>query len=102
MPFSKSFPKTVDKSPYPRWEEIYLSDEEEKETEKRCRHENIALMKECIEDAKKIFSEKKLKDFQSDVINAAIALFEKRASHSVYWKENKAKEKFDKLFREKD
>jgi len=23
-------------------------------------------------------------------------LFEKRASHEVYWKENKAKEKFDK------
>ena len=28
--------------------------------------------------------------------NLAIALFEKRASHQVFWKESKAKEKFDK------
>ncbi|NQU97870.1 hypothetical protein HQ533_00220 [Candidatus Woesearchaeota archaeon] len=101
MAFSKSFPRTIDKSTYPVWEEIYLSDEEEKAVEKQCKEENIVLMKECIDDAKKIFSEKNLKDFQSDVIKAAIALFEKRASHSVYWKENKAKEKFDKLFGEK-
>ena len=25
----------------------------------------------------------------------AIALFDKRASHQVFWKENRAKEKFD-------
>jgi len=30
------------------------------------------------------------------VINTAIALFDKIASHSVYHKEAKAKEKFDK------
>jgi len=102
MAFSKSFPRTIDKSTYPVWEEIYLSDEEEKAVEKECKEENITLMKECIDDAQKIFSEKNLKNFQSDVIKVAIALFEKRASHSVYWKENKAKEKFDKLFREKD
>ena len=28
----------------------------------------------------------------------AISLFEKRASHVVYWKESKAKEKFDEMF----
>lgn len=101
MLFSKSFPRTTSNSAYPTWEEIYLSLEEEKDQEQSCRDENISLMKECVEDAKKIFSEKNLKDFQSDVISIAISLFEKRASHSVYWKENKAKEKFDKLFADK-
>jgi hypothetical protein len=39
-----------------------------------------------------------LKDFQSDMVSIASALFEKRASHSVYWKESRAKEKFDDKF----
>ncbi|MBU0471084.1 MAG: hypothetical protein KKF65_00540 [Nanoarchaeota archaeon] len=98
MVFSKSFPRTIDKSTYPIWEEIYLSDDEEQKTQVECRKKNISLMKECVDDAKKIFVEKNLKDFQSDVINIAIVLFEKRASHEVFWKESKAKEKFDKLF----
>ena len=96
MPFSKTFPKTTDKSVYPKWIEVFLSEAEEKEQEDLCRKENIILMKECIDDAKKIFEEKKLKDYQTDIIRLAVALFEKRASHSVYWKESKAKEKFDK------
>jgi hypothetical protein len=95
MAFSKSFAKTTEKSVYPKWVEVYLTEEEEREEEQKCRHENIRLMKECLEDAKKIFSESKLKDYQTNVISIAVALFEKRASHSVYWKENKAKEKFD-------
>ena len=61
MPFSKTFPKTTDKSVYPRWIEVFLSEAEEKEQEDLCRKENMILMKECIDDAKKIFSEKKLK-----------------------------------------
>ena len=101
MTFSKSFPRTTEKSAYPRWEEIYLSKEEEKLIDKECKSENLKLMKECIDDAKSIFKDKNLKDFQSDIINMAISLFEKRASHSVYWKENKAKEKFDELYLEK-
>jgi len=95
MAFSKSFPKTVPGSSYPQWEEVFLTEEEEKEEEKKCREENIILMKECIDDAKKIILEKSMKDYQTDIINIAISLFEKRASHSVYWKESKAKEKFD-------
>ncbi|KYK25202.1 hypothetical protein AYK26_06305 [Euryarchaeota archaeon SM23-78] len=96
MAFSKSFPKTTDKSVYPKWIEVFLTDEEEQEQEEVSRKENIKLMKECVDDAKKIFQEKKLKDYQTDVIRLAVALFEKRASHSVFWKESKAKEKFDK------
>jgi hypothetical protein len=95
MAFSKSFAKTTDKSVYPKWVETFLTEKEELEEEKKCREKNILLMKECLEDAKKIFADSKLKDYQTNVISIAIALFEKRASHVIYWKESKAKEKFD-------
>jgi len=98
MGFSKSFPRTLKGSTYPSWEEIKLTDKEEKEEETKCRKENISLMKECMEDAKGIMKDKNLKDFQSDLIKVAISFFEKRASHVVYWKESKAKEKFDEIF----
>ena len=98
MVFSKSFPKQSKTSTYPQWEEITLTNEEEKAEEQKAKEENIKLMKECIEDAKALMQEKSLKDYQTDLIHVAIALFEKRSSHSVYWKENKAKEKFDEMF----
>jgi len=98
MAFSKSFPKKSKTSTYPEWEEVTLTDNEEKEQEQNSKSENIKLMKECIDDAKKIITEKNLKDYQTDIVNIAISLFEKRASHTVYWKENKAKEKFDEMF----
>ncbi len=98
MVFSKSFPKTTDKSTYPVWEEITLSDVEEEEQEVLARKENIELMKECINDSKSIMKDKNLKPYQTDMINIAVALFEKRASHLVYHKERKAKEKFDEKF----
>jgi hypothetical protein len=95
MVYSARFPKTTDKSAYPKWIDIRLSKQEEDEIENNCKKENIVLMKECIGDAKKLFADEKLKDFQTDIIRLSIALFEKRASHSVYWKERSAKEKFD-------
>lgn len=98
MAFSKKFPREVDGSNYPKWEEIFLTEEEEKEQEHRCRQENLKLMKECMDDAKLIMEDKGMKEYQSDLISLAISLFEKRVSHSVYWKENKCKEKFDALF----
>jgi len=97
MVFSKSFPKTTDKSAYPKWVEIVLSEQEEKEIEELAHKENISLMKSCLDDAKKIIAEKNLKPYQTDLVRIAIALFEKQASHSIYWKENKAKEKFDAI-----
>jgi hypothetical protein len=96
--FSKSFPRTTDKSVYPIWEEISLTDEEEKEQESLARKENVSTMRECITDAKSIIEEEGLKPFQTDMINIARSLFEKRASHEIYYKENKAKEKFDEKF----
>jgi len=99
MAFSRRFPRDVKGSPYPVWEEVYLSTEEERKLEQEAREENLKLLRDCIEDAKKVFFEEELKNFQSDVVNTAIALFEKRSSHSVYWKEEAVKEKFDKAYR---
>jgi len=96
MGFSKSFPKTVEGVNYPKWVEVFLDSNEEDLAESNARTENISLMKECIKDAKDIVSSENLKDYQTDVINLAIALFEKRASHVVFHKETMAKEKFDK------
>ena len=99
MGFQKAFPKRTDKSVYPKWEEVELSDKEELKVEEEARHHNIELMKECIADAKKIFLDKELKDYQTDIIHVALALFDKRASHHVWWKEKSAKEKFDEMFK---
>ncbi|RME55381.1 hypothetical protein D6777_00755 [Candidatus Woesearchaeota archaeon] len=88
MAFSKSFPKTKDK--YPVWIEVSLTDEEEKEVEEAARKHNLKLMQQCLEDAKTISN-------GLNTSSIAIALFEKLASHSVYWKERKLKEKFDQL-----
>ncbi len=96
MTFSKTFPKSSDKSVYPKWIEVFLTAAEEKEQEALARSENIKIMKECIEDAKDIMKEKDLKKFQTNMVDIARSLFEKRASHEVFWKESKAKEKFDK------
>lgn len=98
MGFSKSFPRTTDKSVYPIWEEISLSKEEETEQESIARRENIEKIHQCIKDAKTIIESEGLKPFQTDMVSMAIALFEKRGSHEIYYKENKAKEKFDKKF----
>ena len=98
MPFSKSFPKQSKTSAYPQWEEVTLTAEEEKEVEQKSKDENVKLFRKCIDDAKSILIEKGINESNSDIVNAAVALFEKRASHEIYWKENKAKEKFNEMF----
>lgn len=100
MAFSKSFPRTTEKSSYPIWEEVTLDEAEEHEQETLARKENIIKMRECIEDAKNIIESNNLKQYQTDMISVAIALFEKRGSHEIYYKENKAKEKFDRMFKQ--
>jgi hypothetical protein len=90
MVFSKSFPRTVKGSSYPIWEEISLTNEEEKQIEERARSENIEIMKRCIGDAKEINEKNKVK--------LAKTLFTKLASHVAYFKEEKCKEKFDRKF----
>ena len=95
MSFQRRFPKDKPGSPYPAWEEVILTKEEETIIEQEQRTYNKELMKECLNDAKTIVKELSLKDFQTDITSIAIALFEKRASHLVYWKEESAKKKID-------
>ena len=95
MGFSKNFPRKSDKSAYPNWIEVSLTAEEEREAEDECRAENNRIMRECIDDARSIVQEKRLLESQGVLSRIAVALFEKRASHEVFHKENKAKEKFD-------
>jgi len=97
MAFSKTFPKSTDKSVYPKWEEVYLTEEEEKKAEIECREKNILVMRECIDDARAIVQEKRLLENQTVLSNIASNLFEKRASHEVFHKERLAKQKFDKM-----
>lgn len=94
MAFSKTFPRQQPGSNYPLWEEIYLTDEEERHIEEDCRQENFQILNDCLHDAK-VLAIKHSINTDENVAQLAIALFEKRASHAVYWKENLAKDKFD-------
>ena len=95
MVFSKTFPKTIPGTNYPIWEEVYLTEEEEREVEEQCKRENFLLMDESLSEAKSLAIKKGINEDEI-TSNIAIALFEKKASHVVFMKENKAKEKFDK------
>jgi hypothetical protein len=94
MTFSKKFPRDVQGSNYPVWEEIKLTPEEEKDIEQKCRVENFQLMEECLGDAQTLAIKSRVNN-DENVVRLAISLFEKRASHEIYWKERKAKEKFE-------
>ncbi|MBD3313037.1 hypothetical protein GF345_01200 [Candidatus Woesearchaeota archaeon] len=91
----KSFPKTVEGSTYPLWEEVILTEKEEFVEEQKARRDNISLMRKCIDDAKKLMDKEGMAEYQSDVLGIALALYRKRASHVVYWKDRRCKEKFD-------
>ncbi len=96
MPYSKNYAKSSDKTVYPKWIEVSLTAEEEREAENLCREKNIGVMKECIADAREIVRGEKLFETQTHIVRIATSLFEKRASHEVFFKESKTKEKFDK------
>ena len=100
MGFSRRFPRDVKGSPFPQWIDVSLNDVEETEQELLARKENILLLKECLEDSQAIMKEKSLKPYQTDLVNLAIALYDKRASHAAYWKEERVKEKFESLLKE--
>ncbi len=95
MPFSKTFPKTVPGTNYPIWEEVFLTAEEEQQVEAECKKINFQLLDECLQDAKMLAIKNGINE-DDNLTKLAIALFEKRASHVVFWKESKAKEKFDR------
>ena len=92
MTFYARFPRQVGGKT--EWEEVSLTSLEEKEVEKAARLENYKLLRESIEDAKNIATKHALRD-EASIVKMAIALFDKRGSHHVYWKEKRAKEKFE-------
>lgn len=94
MPFSKTFPKTIAGSNYPLWEEVFLTEEEEKQVEAECKQENFRLLDDSLRQAKALAIKHSI-NTEETVTRLAVALFEKQASHVVFWKESKAKEKFD-------
>jgi len=94
MVFSKTFPREIEGSNYPKWEEIFLSAQEEREREQVARQENLFLMRQCLADARNILKDEKMMDMQSHVLSLANSLFKKRASHAVHYKEEKCKDKF--------
>tara|TARA_Y100000031_G_C8155147_1_gene354240 strand:+ start:612 stop:923 length:312 start_codon:yes stop_codon:yes gene_type:complete len=95
MTFSKSFAHQPENTPYTRWIEITLKDHEEQQAEEQAKKENKKIMQDCIKDAIELSKQTSLKDYQSDIISIATALFEKRASHAVFHKEAACKKKFD-------
>ena len=55
-------------------------------------------MRECLEDARRLLTDEKLKGYETSVVEVAIGLFGQRARHLVYWKEEAAKKRFDEKF----
>ncbi|NQV91969.1 hypothetical protein HQ489_05850 [Candidatus Woesearchaeota archaeon] len=98
MAFSKKFPKDVEGSNYPEWKEIILTDEEEGQAEEEARREQFMLLDECLREAKSLAIKNQVND-DENVVTLALGLFDKRASHVVFVKEHKAKEKFDRMFK---
>ncbi|MBN1544758.1 hypothetical protein JW898_04840 [Candidatus Woesearchaeota archaeon] len=98
MVFSKNFAREVEGSNFPKWEEIFLSAQEEREREQVARQENLFLMRQCIADARNVLKDEHMMDMQSHVLSVAMSLFKKRASHAVFYKEEKCKEKFLKYW----
>ncbi|MEK6938014.1 MAG: hypothetical protein AABX04_03130 [Nanoarchaeota archaeon] len=94
MAFSKTFPKNIPGTNFPVWEEVFLTLEEEKQVEEKCKQENVVLMDDCLREAKALAIRHSVND-EANVVGIATSLFDKRASHVVFWKENRAKEKFD-------
>ena len=94
MTFSKTFPKTVPGTNYPIWEEIFLTEEEEKQVEEDCRKSNFQMMDMSLQEAKMLAIKHGMNE-DNNIVQIARSLFEKKASHVIFWKESKAKDKFD-------
>lgn len=94
MTFSKNFPRNIPGSNFPVWEEVVLSDEEERRIEQECDRYNQMLLNKCLKQAKSLAIENGI-NTEENVASLSIALFEKLSSHVIFWKESYAKEKFD-------
>ncbi len=100
MVFSKSFPREL-KDGSTKWEEVFLSVQEEREREQVARQENLYLVRQCVADARNVLKDEKMMDMQSHVLSLAMTLFRKRASHAVHYKGELCKKKFQKYWGKK-
>jgi hypothetical protein len=100
MSFVKTYPREMPGTNQTRWEEIVLDPQEEKEEEQRARLENIYLLRQCIADARNVMIDEDLGNYNSQVINLAVSMFQKRASHAVFYKEKRCRLKFEELLLE--
>ncbi|NQU79573.1 hypothetical protein HQ545_07425 [Candidatus Woesearchaeota archaeon] len=98
MVFSKTYPREVQGSNFPRWEEMFLTAQEEREVEQVARQENLFLLRQCIADARNVMKDENMMDMQSHVLSSAMTLFRKRAGHVVHYKEQRCKDKFNKYW----
>ena len=98
MVFRKSFPRRVEGINYPVWEEVVLSSEEEKNVELDNRKENLKIMHTCIKDTELLFDKLGYERKQRDIINVAIALFDKQSSHVAFKKEEYSQDKFNNTY----
>lgn len=101
MAFSKTFPRQSPGSSATVWEEITLSGEEEKQAEESCRKENFQLLDGSLQEARSLAIKHSI-NTDANVARLAVALFEKKASHQVFWKEKMAKEKFEAIVRSRE
>jgi len=92
MTYSKSFNiKGV-------WKRGVLHNEEEKRIERETKRIHDELLADCIDRATAILDEK-FKDYdRKDVINIALALFDKSASHVVFHKDEVIREALERYW----
>jgi len=95
MAFSKNFPSQKTQGAYTTWVEVKLTEKQERECEHNARNAHVEEFQKCIDDAKEVLLKNGMKVFDPNIIQVANALFEKRASHTVYYKEERAKDVFD-------
>ena len=86
-----TFYKTIQSNKYAK--EVTLDDEEEIEIENLSKAFNVELLRECLDIANGIVKDENLRE--EDRAKIALALFEKQASHVVYWKEKMCKVKLE-------
>ena len=78
------------------WREVSLTDDEELLAEEIAFDENLRLMAECIVCAKNIAKSMELKEYQSDIVSVALALFHNVSKTQIMHKEEMCMEKFER------
>ena len=48
MAYSKAFPREIAGTSYTQWQEVELTNEEERKQEQKARMENIFLLRQCL------------------------------------------------------